>query len=205
MSYAPALTRPVLADVLVRNRSLVSDVALVGAGAALVALLAQVEVPMFPVPITGQTLGVVLVGAALGAKRGAIAMTTYMLLAVAGAPVLAGFSGGPASVLLPSFGFVLGFIPAAAIAGWFAERRWDRSLGWGFLGFIAASVVPFLVGVPYMMLILSTVFGTPVGLGGAIEMGVLPFVIGGVVKAALAAALLPLAWRGVAALDRDSE
>lgn len=203
MSIAVA-NRPVLADALVRNRSLVSDVALIGAGVVVVAALAQLEVPMFPVPITGQTLGVVLVGAALGARRGAIALTSYLLLALAGLPILAGFSGGPASVLSPSFGFVIGFIPAAAIAGWFAQRRWDRSPLWGFLGFAAASVVPFLFGVPYMMLILATVLGAPVGFGAALEMGVLPFIIGGVIKAAIAAALLPLAWRGVGSVEQRS-
>src|SRR5699024_8847739 len=82
--------------------------------------------PLPLVPITGQTLGVILVGAALGSRRGAAALLTYLLVGLAGAPVFAEFSGGPASVLSPSFGFILGFVPAAFVAGWFAERAWDR-------------------------------------------------------------------------------
>ena len=127
------------------------------AGAALVAVLAQVEVPLWPVPITGQTLGVIVAGAALGSRRGALALTTYMLAGLAGLPVFAGGAGGVAYVLAPSFGFVLGFILSAAVAGWFAERAWDRKPWLAFIGFVVASVMPFLVGVPYMAFILDAV------------------------------------------------
>jgi biotin transport system substrate-specific component len=72
-----------------------------------------------------------------------------MLVGLAGLPVFAGAMAGPAYMLSPSFGFVIGFIPAAFVAGWFAERTWDRKPMLAFLGFTAASVVPFLVGVPW--------------------------------------------------------
>ncbi len=132
-SLAPAPHR-VLADVIARpssrGRALAVDVTLVLAGVLLVALLAKVAVPMWPVPITGQTLGVILVGTALGARRGAAALLTYMLAGLAGLPVFAGLTAGPAYVLSPSFGFIIGFIPAAFLAGWFAERAWDRRPFW---------------------------------------------------------------------------
>jgi biotin transport system substrate-specific component len=193
--------RPVLADALAPHRTLLRDAALVLAGAAVVAILAQVTIPLPLVPITGQTLAVLLVGASLGSRRGAAALGTYMLAGLAGAPVFAEFTGGPASVLSPSFGFVIGFVPAAFLAGWFAERAWDRRPLLAMAGFVAASVVPFLVGVPYLAMILNAVMGADAGLGTVLSAGLWPFIPGGLVKAALAAVLIPAAWKGVRALD----
>ncbi|MCS6712053.1 biotin transporter BioY [Brachybacterium sp. EF45031] len=192
--------RPVLADaVLPRTR--VTDALLVGAGVLVMALLAQVEIPLPLVPITGQTLGVLLVGAALGARRGALSLAAYAVVGLLGAPVFAGFAGGPATVLSPSFGFILGFVPAAAVAGWMAERAWDRQPLRAAAGFLAASAIPFLTGVPYMAAIVNLVMGEPMGLQAALAAGLWPFIPGGIVKALLAAALIPLAWKGVRALD----
>ena len=193
--------RPVLADALTPHRTRLQDAGLVLAGVGVVSLLAQVTIPLPLVPITGQTLGVILVGAALGSRRGAAALLTYLLIGLAGAPVFAEFSGGPASVLSPSFGFLLGFVPAAFVAGWFAERSWDRTPLLAMAGFVAASAVPFLFGVPYLAMILNAVMGAELGLGGVLAAGLWPFIPGGLVKAAMAAVLLPAAWRGVRALD----
>jgi biotin transport system substrate-specific component len=202
-TLAPAPHR-VLADVITRPssrmRALAVDAALVLAGVALVALLAKVSVPMWPVPITGQTLGVILVGAALGPRRGAASLFTYMLVGLAGVPVFAGVAAGPAYVLVPSFGFILGFIPAAFVAGWFAQRAWDRRPLLAFLGFAAASAIPFLVGIPYMALILAST--QEITLGYVLQAGLYPFIIGGVIKAAIAAVAIPVAWAGVHAVDR---
>lgn len=196
----PASRGTVLADRFVRSRGLATDATLVLAGAALVALLAQVSIPMWPVPITGQTLGVMVAGAALGAWRGAAAMVTYMVAGLAGLPVFAGFTGGLATLGKPSFGYIIGFIVAAFLAGWLAERRWDRRPLLSIAVFGLATLVPFLIGVPYMAAVLAAM-GQPVDAMGAINMGVTPFIIGGLVKWAIAAAVLPLAWKGVKALD----
>lgn len=196
--------RPVLADALAPHRTRLQDAGLVLAGAGVVALLAQVTIPLPLVPITGQTLGVILVGASLGSRRGAAALLTYLLVGLAGAPVFAEFMGGPASVLSPSFGFILGFVPAAFVAGWFAERAWDRKPVLAMAGFVAASVVPFLLGVPYLAMILNAVMGAQLGLGGILAAGVWPFLAGGLVKAAIAAVLIPAAWHGVRSLDQRS-
>jgi biotin transport system substrate-specific component len=197
--------RRVLADVIARpssrTRAFAIDAGLVLAGVALVALLAKVSFYIGPVPITGQTLGVILVGAALGAARGAASLTTYMLLGLAGLPIFAGPVAGPAYVLSPSFGFIVGFIPAAFVAGWFAQRAWDRKPVLAFTGFVVASIIPFLVGVPYMAFILSAVMGVDITFMSVMEAGVLPFVIGGVIKAALAAVLIPATWVLVRKVD----
>ena len=206
VATAPITRQPVLADLIARPagrpRAFAVDATLVLAGVALVALLAKVSFFIGPVPISGQTLGVIVVGAALGAKRAAASLTTYMLIGLAGVPVFAGPTAGPAYVLMPSFGFVLGFIPAAFVAGWVAERAWDRNPPLAFIGFVGASIVPFLIGVPYMAMILGAVMGQDVTLAGALDAGVWPFVVPGLIKAAFAASLIPVTWLLVRAADR---
>lgn len=206
-ALAPAAgSRRVLADIIARpstrSRAFAMDATLVLAGVVVVALLAKVSFFIGPVPITGQTLGVILVGAALGARRGAVSLTSYMLLGLAGLPIFAGPIAGPAYVLAPSFGFIVGFIPAAFVAGWFAERAWDRRPVLAFVGFVAASIIPFLVGVPYMALILANVLGADVSFGSIMGAGVLPFIVPGLIKAAFAALLVPAAWMLVRSADR---
>lgn len=206
-SLAVPARRPVLADALAPRLSRavpspwLADVALVLAGTLVVALSAQVTIPLPIVPITGQTLAVIVVGAALGSRRGAAALLTYLAVGLAGAPVFAGLTGSVAAVMTPSFGFILGFIPAAFVAGWFAERAWDRTPLLALVGFVAASAVPFLIGVPYMAWILNGVMGLGYDLAGILAVGVVPFIAGGLVKAGLAALLIPAAWRLVRRVD----
>jgi len=202
---AASSPRRVLADVIARPssraRGLALDAGLVITGAAVVALLAQVSIPLWPVPITGQTLGVIVVGGALGSRRGAAALVTYMLVGLAGLPVFADFTGSIAAVAKPSFGFVIGFIFSAFVAGWFAEREWDRRPVLAFVGFAAASVVPFLFGIPYMALILNVVMGLEYSFWALLEVGLLPFIAGGLIKAGLAALIIPGAWALVRKAD----
>ncbi|WP_405216872.1 biotin transporter BioY [Agrococcus sp. Ld7] len=201
---AVPLPRTVLADALVGQRTLVKDVLLVTAGIAVVAALAQVEIPMWPVPITGQTLGVMLVAASLGFRRGVAALGGYLLLGVAGAPIFAGFTGSIAALGKPSFGYIIGFVATAAVVGWLAERRWDRRPVLAIALFGLASLIPFAFGIPYMAMMLAAL-GSPVDVAGAFALGFLPFIVGGLVKWAIAAAALPAAWAGVRALDRAAD
>ncbi|MDO5700140.1 MAG: biotin transporter BioY [Bowdeniella nasicola] len=164
------------------------------AGVAVVALLARVDIPMWPVPITGQTLGVLLVGATLGARRGGGALFVYMLAGLAGLPVFAGGGAGPAAFFSPSFGYIVGFIPAAALIGYLCERHWDRHPIRSVAGFGLASLIPFLIGVPWLGAVLASL-GQPHDLPTLMALGVTPFLVGGVVKWAIAAATLPAAWR----------
>src|ERR1700712_4781484 len=134
VSLAPR--RPVLADRLI-PRSLVADTALVVAGAALTAVLAQVAVPLWPVPITGQTLAVLLVGGSLGAVRGALSMVLYPAVGMLGLPVFSDATSGVTTVLGPTGGYIVGFVLAAALTGWLAERSWDRKLLGGMVSYLA--------------------------------------------------------------------
>jgi biotin transport system substrate-specific component len=185
--------RSVLAD-RIASRGIAVDAALVAGGAVFTGLLAQVEVPMFPVPITGQTLAVVLVGATLGARRGALSMLVYAVAGLAGLPFFSGWTGGIQALALPSFGYVIGFIPAAATIGWLAARTWDRKFWLAAPAFLVASALPFVTGLPYLAVALQQL-GAPHSLQAVIAGGLTPFIVGGIVKAVIAAGVLPLAWR----------
>ena len=190
----------VLADRLLPRRGVLTDIGLVAGGVVVVSMLALVEFRIGPVPITGQTLGVMLVGSALGMRRGAAALTTYMFAGLAGAPIFAGGAGGPVYLMAPSFGFIIGFVAAAAIAGWAAERAWDRHVGLAMVGFLLATAAPFLVGVPYMASVLNMT--DPAAIAAA---GITPFIVPGLIKAAIAAAIFPAAWAIVRRLDSSRD
>jgi biotin transport system substrate-specific component len=194
LSLAPR--RPVLADTVL-PRSLAVDAALVIAGTALTAGLAQVAIPLWPVPITGQTLAVLLVGASLGATRGALAMVLYAFVGYLGLPVFSDHTAGPAVLFGATGGYILGFVLAAGFTGWLAQWRWERSLLAGMLAFVAGSGVVFLVGLPWLKVVLGLSWPQ------TLEAGLYPFVIGGVIKALIAAALLRGAWALVARADRS--
>jgi len=191
-SHVLAPARGTLADVLVPRLGWRSAV-LVGGGALSVALLAQIRIPLgfTPVPITGQTFGVVLVGGVLGARRGAAALLLYVLLGGLGLPFYAGGQGGWAHVGGASGGYLLGFVAAAGVVGMLAERGLDRRPLPAFLTFQAGSLVVYAFGVLGLGLTLHVTWGR------ALALGWLPFVPGDLLKTALAAGLFPASWRVV--------
>jgi biotin transport system substrate-specific component len=172
---------------------LLTDAALVAAGTGLVAACAQVSVklPFTPVPITGQTFAVVLVGASLGAVRGTAALLSYLWLGVAGAPIYAHHDSGWKVITSASGGYIVGFVIAAAVTGWLAERRWDRRFSSSLGAMLTGNVIIYLVGLPWLAWQLHT------SLEKTLEYGLYPFVPGDVFKLYLAGALLPSAWRVV--------
>ncbi len=186
---SPARARPVLADLIPGDR--VRDALVVVAYAGLVGLTAQlsIKLPFTPVPITGQTFGVLLGGMAVGTRRGVSGMIVYLLVGLLGVPWFAGGAGGLSILSSPSLGYVIGFIAAAALLGQLARRGLDRNP----LGVVAAMVLANLViyafGASWLALRLH------LGLGPTLSEGVTPFLLGDAIKAALAAVLLPGAWR----------
>jgi biotin transport system substrate-specific component len=182
----------VLGDTLPGER--LRDVALVIAGAGLVGLLAQITIHLSftPVPITGQTLGVLLVGASLGWRRGAAALVLYAAAGLIGVPW---FAAGGSGYVGANFGYILGFIASAAICGYLAERQADRRLITAVPAMIVGEVVMYVIGVAWLAADLH------VGIGKAITLGFIPFWIADAVKCALAAGLLPSAWRLVGSRD----
>jgi len=187
--------RPVLVD-RVLPRTLVGDAALVVVGAALTAALAQLVVPMWPVPITGQTLAALLVGASLGWVRGVLAIALYALVGLLGAPVAApgadgGHLTGLAWLAAPSFGYVIGMVLAAALVGWLAQLKWDRRVWLAVIAFLAGEVVIYAVGLPWLAAVTQ---GSP---EQVLAWGLTPFLLGDLIKALIAGALLPAGWWAV--------
>lgn len=182
----------VIADAF--GRSAVRNAVLVLAGATFVGLAAQVAVPLpfTPVPLTGQTFAVLLTAAALGMWRGIASMGVYALAGLAGVPWFAGastaFSGG---ALVVSFGYVMGFIAAAALIGWLAERGATRTALRTAGLMVLGNIVIYAIGATWLAAAIS------VPLTKAIALGVTPFLLGDALKVALAAGLFPLAWRAV--------
>lgn len=164
------------------------DVGMVVAGSLVVALGAQLEVrlPFTPVPMTGQPFAVFLVGALLGARRGAAAMVTYLGEGAAGLPVFAGGASGAAAILGPSGGYLVGFVPAAFVTGFLAERGWDRRFLSTWAAMALGSVALFACGLPRLAQF--------VGWNNVLATGLLPFLPGDLAKQVLAAVVLPSAW-----------
>ena len=161
---------------------------LVVGAAGFVGPLAQISIHLSftPVPITGQTLGVLLAGTALGWRRAAAAMALYAVAGVAGVPWFAGHSSGYASA---SFGYIVGFFFAAVACGYLAERGADRSILKSVPAMLAGEILIYVFGCAWLAIDLH------LGASATLADGFTPFVIGDAIKAAIAAGLLPVAWK----------
>lgn len=155
-------------------------------GSALIAVSAKINVPMYPVPMTLQTLAIVLIGAAFGWKLGMATVMLYLAEGVAGLPVFAGPAAGPAYMTGPTAGYLVGFVFAAGLVGWLAERGWDRHP--------VATFFAMLLGVAIIIALGLAWLSTLIGFEQAVVAGFMPFAIGELVKCALAALALPGAW-----------
>ena len=188
MSTVAVQTAPrrVLADYL--PRTLVADTILVVGAAGLVGLLAQISIHLSftPVPITGQTLGVLLAGSALGWRRAGLSMSLYLVAGLAGVPWFAGHASGYAGA---TFGYLLGFIAAGMLLGWLAAKGSDRNIVRAAISMVLAEVLLYAIALPWFAVDLH------VSLAKAFSLGMWPFVAGDVIKAALAGVALPSAWR----------
>ena len=177
------------ADLIFSRQGVQQDSILIGMGTILAALCAQIEIPLYPVPITGQTFGVLLIGALLGANRGAMSMLGYLALGAAGLPVFAGGATGLTAFMGPTAGYLVGFVVAAYLVGFLSERGWDKHFPSAVLSMVLGTMVILLCGV--------------IGLSGfvgwdqVLQLGVYPFLIGAGIKIGLAAAILPQARRFV--------
>ncbi len=173
--------------------SLPKQVALVVGGSLLIALCAQVSVPMVPVPMTLQTLAVLLVGLTFGARLGAATVLAYLAEGAAGLPVFAGGAAGAAHLAGPTAGFLWGFVAMAWLAGLAVERGLAR-------GFLTTAAVALAVSaLLYLPGVLWLERATPLDLSGAISAGMLPFLPGDAVKAVIAALVVTGGWAALRA------
>lgn len=182
----PARDRHVLADLL--PGTIARDTILVICGASFVGLLAQftLHLSFTPVPVTGQTLGVLLVATTLGARRATSAMITYAVFGLMGVPWFANHQSGYVGA---SFGYVIGFVLCAALCGSLAETGGDRSIPKSAATMIAGEVAIYVTGVAWLGAYLH------VSAGRAIALGFTPFLVGDLIKGAGAALLMPAAWK----------
>jgi biotin transport system substrate-specific component len=170
------------------SRSLTRDIVLTAAGVCLITLGAKASVPFWPVPLTLQTLAVSVVAAAYGLRLGVATVAAYLVTGLLGAPVFAGMSAGVAPFLGPTGGFLAGFLVMAAIIGAAADRGWDKAWPKILAAMALANVIVFVPGLLWL--------GTFTGYGAKLmQAGVAPFAFGTLVKTALAAAIMPFAWR----------
>jgi len=186
------MIRATYADLLrpsVKRYALLYDAALVIGGSMLVALSAQIAVyvPFSPVPVTAQTLAVLLMGMLLGSRRGSLCLLAYLAEGAAGLPVFAGGKAGLPHLFGPTGGYLVGFVVAAYIAGRLAERGWDRRADTTLLAMALGNAAIYAVGLPRLAAF--------VGIEKALPMGLYPFLIGDLVKLILAAVLLPVGWK----------
>jgi biotin transport system substrate-specific component len=197
MSSLVSRPHTTLADVLSprQQRSWLLDAVLVVLFSAFVALTAQVEIPLWPVPLTLQTLGVLFTGAVLGSRRGTLALLLYLTEGTLGLPVFAGGASGVGYMLGPTGGYLVGFVVAAGVVGRLAQRGWDRRLVWAAVAMVIGNVIIYACGVAWLAVFLGDLWG-------ALVKGMLLFVVGDLIKIAVAALTLPGGWK--LARRRDS-
>ena len=201
LSAARAVRMPTLADAMLANvmapstaTSALTKAALVVFGSLLLAVSAQFKIPLYPVPVTGQTLVVLLIGMTYGPRLGGITMAAYLFEGAIGLPVFAGGSAGMAVLFGPTGGYLFGFLLAAVAMGYLAERGMGRSVVSTVIAMVIGNMVIYLCGASWL--------AGFIGFGKAMAAGVLPFLYGDALKLAVAAGLMPLAWRAVKAAQK---
>ena len=176
--------------VLIPRTSALTNVALVVGGTAFMSLMAQVAIPVpgSPVPITGQTLGVLLIGTTYGASLGFATIATYVALGLLGAPVLAQGAHGFAKLVGPTGGYLVGMVLAALLVGALANRRWDVHLRTSFGQMLLGELLIFAPGLIWLKIY------TGASWNWTIAAGLTPFIVGEIIKIGLAGFALPSAW-----------
>jgi len=181
-------SRVTFMDVAIPKSGILLDVALVLGFACITALCAQISFWLGMVPITGQTFGVLLSGALLGSRRGALSQLSYLGIGATGIPYWFALGGpvGIARLLGPTGGYLLGFVAAAFVVGLLAERGWDRRPWTAIPAMIAGSIIMYVFGLAWL--------SNFVPKGTVLEAGLYPFIIGDVLKIIAAALTLPSCW-----------
>ena len=196
LSVVRAVHMPTLADAMLDSlmkssaaTGALTKVSLVFFGSLLLAVSAQFKIPLYPVPITGQTLVVLLIGMTYGPRLGGITIAAYLFEGALGLPVFAGGTAGIAVLMGPSGGYLFGFLLAGLAMGYLAERGMGRTVVSTIAAMIIGNCVIYVCGAFWL--------SNFIGFGQAIVAGVLPFLYGDALKLVIAAGLIPLAWRAV--------
>lgn len=191
MNQAKAIT---MMDAIFPKATLVRDVLLILSFSVVTALSAQIAFYIGPVPITGQTFAVLLAGALLGSRRGALSQLTYLGMGAMGAPIFAGWHGGIGVLMGPTGGYLIGFVAAAFVVGFLAERGWDRRFWSMALAMLIGNIVIYAFGLPWLANFVPS--------GSVLTAGLYPFIPGDLTKLVLATVALPSGWALVNRLGR---
>lgn len=181
-SYTPSL-----ATAIWPRATWIRNISLIIGGSLLIALTAQIELPLWPVPVTGQTFGVLLVAALLGRRLGTMSIITYLVEGAIGLPFFSGGGAGAAHLVGPTGGYLAGFVVAAYVVGWLCERGWDRRLETAVLVFMLGNLVIYVPGLLWLSRF--------VGWQSVLHVGLFPFIPGDILKLLLAALTLPTGWK----------
>lgn len=191
VTFGPAT----LADRVYRP-SLAMDAVLILVGAAFISICAQIVVPIWPIPSTAQIVGILIVAFSLGMIRGTLSLIIYVSMGALGLPVFNSGGAGVEHLMGTTGGYLFGFILAAAIAGYFAWRRWDRTFGRALLAGSIATLAAFAVGLPWLAAVAGYSFQE------TMEFGFLAIVPGSVVKVLFVAVVMSTAWHGIRSIER---
>jgi biotin transport system substrate-specific component len=176
-----------------RKRTLASDFTLVLGGSLLIALCAKVKIPLLPVPVTMQTFAVLTIASLFGSRRGALTVLVYLVEGALGLPVFA-HKAGLLAFFGPTGGYLIGFVFAAFIAGFLAEKAWDRKPATMILAMIFGNLVIYACGLFWLWILISLGRVSP-GSKGLLAVGLYPFIPGDILKIMLAVCLLPVGWK----------
>jgi len=187
----PLTKQPVFIDTILplpgtKALTVARDIVLVLSFSIITAVCAKLKVEIGVIPITMQTLAVLLSGALLGSKRGALSQITYLLMGLAGVPWFAR-GGGIAYILSPTFGYIVGFVLAAFLVGWLCERGFDRQVKTAILAMLIGNILLYIPGLLWLAKF--------IGFKKVLAVGLYPFIPGDLVKILLAGLALPIGWR----------
>ena len=180
--------RLALIDALISRRSLLLDVVLVLGFACLTAACAQVSFWIGPVPVSGQTFGVLLAGAFLGSQRGALSQLSYLAIGATGTPYWFALGGPPgiARLIGPTGGFLIGFVAVAFVVGWLMEKSWDRKIWTSIIAMLIGSITLYIFGLSWL--------ANFVPQSSLLQAGLYPFIIGDLIKLIMAALVIRGGW-----------
>jgi biotin transport system substrate-specific component len=181
------LHRPMRSIFWSTDHSLMKQCLLILSGVMILALASQLSIPLVPVPLTFQSSTVILIGMAYGARYGTYVMATYLVAGLLGLPVFADFSSGTATFFGPTLGYLLGFLPAAWLSGYLAQR--------GFAKTILRSFVTACLGVSIIFILGIAVLSQTLGLQQAITVGFMPFILSELIKLFAVACVIPRCWK----------
>lgn len=170
-----------------KDSSLIKQSSLILFGVVILALASQLSIPLLPVPLTFQSATVVLIGMAYGPRRGTTVVALYLLAGLCGIPVFADFSAGLAKFSGPTLGYLIGFLPAAWLSGYLAQRGFAKNIPLSFVAACLGVSVIFILGV--------SVLAQSIGLQSAIQLGLMPFLFSEIVKLIAVACLIPRLWK----------